>query len=155
MPKPLYILAAHSSAMDKETGSFSVFECVDKIVAQPIEKIEGPVLIVWRPFQVVAAWMGEFGDENIQFDSEIRVFVPGKDEPIGAFVSTFKFFQPTPDAHIMRFIGKFEHPLPVDRAGFIRIESRIRIWGSDKWLTQEHPIRVEIGPPITPPSVSK
>ena len=152
MARPVFIVCAQSTAEDKDTGLFSLFELVEKLIISPIptpKEGDKTVLVRWNPFRLVAVWLlepdkGETYEDEFEYD--LRLYLPLSEQPISLASGIFKFSQPVPRL-MHRFTLRFDSPPPLDKSGVMRAESKIRKLGSEVWLSQDYPVVVEVMQP--------
>jgi hypothetical protein len=130
---------------------FAILEKIQSLTLPDPKEIQGPVVLLYQPFVLMATWMAESGDTpDVEFEYELRAIVPAA-QPVPGLVAgqaivglaagTFRFETP-----IHRFTAPFEQPVPVGLSGTLWFESRIRKKGVEEWLSQAYPILVEIAP---------
>jgi hypothetical protein len=150
MPKPVYIVCSESGSEDRSTGLTSHFNVVEQIVLQELPPPPEGKLPVLRPLnlQISAVWASEESDSiEIEFEFQMRIFVPASAEPIYAGGGTFRFEKPR-----FRSLANV-HGIILDRPGVFRAEARIRRANADKgsWLVQSYEILVTLlRPPPMP-----
>ena len=146
MPIPMYIICSQGATTDKDTGSYSIFEVVDKLILTEIPKPkagEGVVLIERQRFVITATWMidiknGESFDD--EYDIHLLVSMEGG-EKVMDDQQKFKFVGPDKIIHRMTYnmIGM----MPIKNSGTLVIECRARKVGSPSWKSQSYRVVVE------------
>lgn len=139
MPRPVYIICSESGAVDESRGLASHFSVLEQITFQrrpAQEKLQDrPALFRCR---VVAVWMKT--DEDIprqEFQSQLAFVSPPAGKEIIVGENRFAF---APDKAFYRFVMQLVGPLPVEGAGILWVQHRVRRVGEEEWLTQEFPI---------------
>lgn len=146
MPIPMYIICSQGAATDKDTGVYSIFEVIDKIIITEIptpKAGEGVVYIERQRFVITATWMidsknGESFDE--QFELHLLVRMDGG-ETIMDNTQNFSFVGP--DKSIYRMTYNMLGMMPIKNSGTLVIESRARKVGSQSWKSQHYRVMVE------------
>ena len=156
MPRPVYILCVQSSSEDRESNLLSLFGLVENFQITPIPAPlpNQPVFVLWQPIRAVGAWLAEADDGPAdEYESELRVFIPGIEAPFVVATGVFRFRDPLPARPLHRFVVNFPTPLPLAQPGTMCIEHRIRRKGTEEWLSQDYPVIVEqVQPPTDPPA---
>ena len=88
--------------------------------------------------RIAAAWMRGPEDKEREFEFETRILLP-PDETIFAVGSGKFIFSEELHRSGAMIVGF----VPVQGAGVMKIQNRIRLVGTEAWLTQEYPIIVE------------
>jgi hypothetical protein len=150
MPKPVYILCCESSSEDKQTGLLSHFNVFEKFVLQKISREQlpaNPPFLMQLQARIFAIWLGEREDEGQEYEFETRIKLPPSGKILDIHAGKFKFAR-----GLQRLFANIMGPLPVEGAGIMWIQNRIRRVGADEWLTQEFPIVFEEAPELQPAS---
>ena len=155
MPKPLYLICSQHALENKETGLFSLVEIIEKLVLTPVPQPQSGqqvVFIPWHPFKATATWMMT-SDENDACEYEMEwSIIQTSGEPIPNLFPPPRLVKLNRSRPIWRNVVNFMTPFPIDGPGLLRVICRIRLVGSDDWLSQECPIIIEQVPSLTPTS---
>lgn len=145
MPLPLFTICCHSTAEDRESGRFSIFEVVEKLVIAEVKPGQaGATVVVERQRLAVATtWMidrkaGERFEDEFELSLEVRL---ENDKPLLSHTNKFRFAGPDRPAH--RVTYNLNGSMPITRSGILVIESRARKVGSSKWKSQTYRIEAE------------
>jgi len=153
MVKPAYILFAKSASQDKDTGSFSIFDIIERLQLTPLPKPADPnqqVMVLFEPMRIIACWSSETDeDRGHEYDHEIVAFLPGELSSILGSAGKFRF---QAGMQNFRITAVFATPLPITKPGILRFQSKVRITGAQNWQTQSYSLPVEILPeqPVSP-----
>ena len=146
MPIPAYIICSSSVTTDKETGAFSIFEVIDKLIITELpkpKKGEGVLVIERQKIVVAVTWTldiknGETFDDA--FELQLIVKMDGGDT-IMEDKRDFKFAGPDMVNH--RQIYNMLGLMPIKNSGTLVVESRARKAGSASWKSQSYKVSVE------------
>lgn len=144
MPTPVYIICAESGVQDKERNLVSIFNVLERLMVQVHvstgTKKDAPQRISPLRLWVLAVWRHEPGDEEREFESQFRMVLPDGQTREQPGKKRFSF---DPVRDLVRFILRIEvaDPLP---EGVLRLQSLLREVGTDRWLTQEYSIPVQV-----------
>ncbi len=142
----MYIICSQGATTDKETGAYSIFEVIDKLVLTEIPKPkagEGVIVIERQRFVITTTWMidaknGEVFDD--EFDLHLLVNMESG-ENVMEDRQTFKFGGP--DKIIHRMTYNMLGMMPVKNSGTLVIESRARKVGAPSWKSQNYKVIIE------------
>lgn len=143
MLRPVYIIASQSTAEDKLTNLMSLFSVFESVEFHA-EPISGNHPMPAQQFRVVAVWMREEGDEAIEFEQQFRFHRPGLGIEEVSAPAQFRF--ESPERWLHRFMLICNSFPPVSASGIFEVESRVRRVGSEDWVSQRYPIRVQYVP---------
>ena len=143
MPQPIYIICSQSGVRDAQTGFFSYFHVVEKLVLRRVrihEPTSRPIIIPSVPLRISAVWKrGEDESSNQEFEHETLLVLPNQQElRVGS--GTFRFDGER--QHIAVDVKHYMLPGP----GTIRAINRIRNVGEQEWISQEYPILAVVDP---------
>ena len=132
LPKPTYILCAESTSHDIDSGEFSIFNVIEKIVITPIKPADNkPLIVEFQKMRIVSSWMRDESEPAGDYECHNQVFLPGLEKPIGGGTVTFRFDKP-----FFRVTAKVDGALPFKDAGLMKIEAGIRKVGDTDWIKQ-------------------
>jgi len=144
MVRPRYIICSEGRVVDRETKLVTYYNVIDSVTLS-IPASEPEVPVVFGPAMWLSAvWMREQESEKeVEYETEVRLFPPGSDEPRSVFRANFRFG----DYRFHR-IDVAIRPGPPEvaglaikvREGTMRLECRIRPVGEGDWLSQEYVI---------------
>jgi hypothetical protein len=146
MPRPHYIIVSESGAEDTSTGLVSHYNVLESIRVQkhdagmPRGAVSGQVQVPWMTFRATAVWMKREDEPDGEYEYEMRLYIPPSNKELLAQSGEFTFSPGKPFFRITLVAGG----PPFEGSGTFRIESRVRLVGTDKWETQEYPIPVEL-----------
>lgn len=148
MPTPVYIICCESGVEDRNTGLASLFNVVERIIAQPppIEEGESKTIhLVHCPsLRIVAAWRAAADhDFDSEFESQIWMLTHPQGNDQCVWSTSFRFAREAPNYRATVVI----RALHIIASGQLIVESRIRKVGKTKWLTQRYVIDVSLQPP--------
>lgn len=146
MPTPAFIICSSGVTTDKDTGAFSIFEVVERMIVAEVpkpEKGEGVVLIERQKFVITATWTldtksGESFDD--EFDLAMTVRMEGGEV---IMEDQRKFTFTGPDLPNYRMTYNMLGLMPIKTSGTLVIESRARKVGSPSWKSQHYKVAVE------------
>lgn len=141
MPRPMYVICAQSGAEDKRTNLVSLFNIVERFEAVPLPTTN-PAIIQSPTLYILAVWVqGETDQPDNDFEHQF-VFSWPEQEPILTEPMRFRFEKP-----LYRFMAINPGPLFFRGTGTFRIESKVRLVGTEEWLRQEYLVAVEMKNP--------
>jgi len=158
MVRPRYIICSEGRVIDQATKLISHFNVIDQITVSmqtSTVKTAEPRL-VGLALELSAVWMKEDESEKeVDYETEVRLFSPGGDEPQVARLGTFRFGE-----HYYHRINMTIRPGPAGeesavielREGMMRLECRIRPLGGGEtdWISQDYLIPVKVNRPDSP-----
>jgi hypothetical protein len=140
MPQPVYIICSELISQDKETNQLSIFSIVESLEAHRGQTQRKQGHNVVGKSRIVAVWMKDDGDEEVQFEEEIVFLLPPNDKEVVAAKGTFHFES---GKYLHRSIINMLGWPPIKGSGVMWVQSRIRRKDDEQWKTQSYPIVVD------------
>jgi hypothetical protein len=140
MPKPIYIICSESGSEDGQTKSPSIFNVIEKL---QFSKQLLPNMQPLLQMRITVQWMCEPEDKNLEFEFDIKLYLPPDNTVFEAGSGKFLFA-----GEFQRQIVKFTGFMPLVGAGIMRVQARIRRVGDTQWIVQEYPLIVEEAPTV-------
>lgn len=153
MARPHYIICSESRIVDKTTGLVTYYNVLEQLIAGASKPPQHAAAAPYLKFVVSAAWMrDEDDDDNTVYEFETRMHLPEEPQPVVVQSGEFQFGVHRFHRIELSFFGSLEKlPWPGEgslslRSGTLRLESRVRMEGDNKWVLQEYcvPIQVEL-----------
>ena len=140
MAIPVYIICSESGSVDQITNNVSLFSVIEKLFYVKIEHPDDYKKLPKQPplanVRSTAVWKREESEAGTTFEHQTLMLLPGEEKPSIVAEGSFVFKGTT-----HRMIYDFG---PVSfNEGTVRIESRIRELGQEKWQSQTYEFPVE------------
>ncbi len=146
MPRPIFVLPAQGVVEDRDTNMLSIFGVIDQLtIGEGLRAKATPdhpaVPIDAGIIKVLAVWMREDGDNDVDFEHQFSIIHEGKEE-LDAKVQ-FRFKGP-----LHRFIMTVAGFLVPEHSSMVYLRSRLRRVGSEEWIgSQDYPLWVRLVAP--------
>lgn len=136
---PVYIICADSVVEDRITGRASILNVVEKIsFSRNAPRPNEPRVLEKFKVVVSALWRAEPAIEE-EIENEFLLVLPHSHKKISLSKNTFRIMKGRP---LCRFNLLFEGAPPLDGAGLLEFQHRVKVPGSE-WQTQSFPVTIE------------
>lgn len=141
MPVPVFILCSEAGSVDRQRNLVSLFNIIEKVTVTPLPESEAKRL---RPsnIRVTAAWLGEAGDSEAEFEAQLAVVTADGSEALRGEALPFR----VPPNKLHRFLYDVNgNGFFGASAGVAWVESRVRRKGDKgEWFVQRTPVIVAV-----------
>jgi hypothetical protein len=145
MITPRYMICSEGKLVDRETGLVSHINVIDKVLVTRGAHLPGQPTPSIR-FFVSAVWCADEAALGETCEWEFLVSFPGDSEPRRLASGEFQLTTPFHrfDVLFQTMAGDPSKAQVVLRTGPLRFTSRVRLAGTDEWLSQDYVVPVEV-----------